>query len=245
VTACPLPRKMRCSPTINVDRFKPFRARVGSAPAPGPVSDVGQEGEHEVGLRINRREIRGVTRCLVRWRGHTSADDEWLRREELRHCQEKVAEYDAALPAGPIPRQCRRPAPLPPLLRPLRRRPSYHLRGSGWRPHQRSCRRPDGAIPLAGGWPGPRYCGGPQPDRRVLARGAVRPRIRSRIGGGALAAPRGLARPGRPMGAPPSHCALVWLPFRETTVMGLPGPGRMGRGDHGRAGGHGDLDRTI
>jgi hypothetical protein len=38
----------------------------------------------------------------VRWRGHTSvdSDDEWLRAEDfkLAHCQERVAEYDAAAP---------------------------------------------------------------------------------------------------------------------------------------------------
>jgi hypothetical protein len=34
----------------------------------------------------------------VRWRGHTSADDEWLQAEDLSHFQEKVAEYDAAAP---------------------------------------------------------------------------------------------------------------------------------------------------
>ena len=74
VTACPspnaytlaLPRKMRCSPTVNVDRLKPFHSRAGAAPAPGPVSDAGQEGEYEVKLLLNRREIRGVTRYLVR-----------------------------------------------------------------------------------------------------------------------------------------------------------------------------------
>jgi hypothetical protein len=62
------------------------------------VSYAGQEGEHEVELLLNRREIRGVTRCLVRWRGDTSADDEWLRAEDLLHCQGKVAEYDATAP---------------------------------------------------------------------------------------------------------------------------------------------------
>ncbi len=101
VTACPspnaytlaLPRRMRCSPTVNVDRLKPFFERLGMAPAPGPVFDAGQEGEHEVELLLDRRLVRCVTRYLVLWQGHTSADDEWLRAEELTHCQEKVAEY--------------------------------------------------------------------------------------------------------------------------------------------------------
>ena len=47
-------------------------------------------------LMLNCRPVRGVTRYLVRWRGHTSADDAWLLLEELAHCPEKVAEYDAA-----------------------------------------------------------------------------------------------------------------------------------------------------
>ena len=42
--------KMRCSPTVNVDSLKPFFARAGTPPALGPVSDAGQEGEHEVEL---------------------------------------------------------------------------------------------------------------------------------------------------------------------------------------------------
>ena len=75
VTACPSPKaaplaltrgKMCCSPTVNVDRLKPFFARAGTPPAPGQVSDAGQEGEHEAELLLNRRMVRGVTRWLTR-----------------------------------------------------------------------------------------------------------------------------------------------------------------------------------
>jgi hypothetical protein len=117
VTACPspnaytlaLPRTMRCSRTANVDRLKPFFERAGALPAPGPVPVAGQEAEHEVEMLLNRKlSSRGVTRYLVRWLGHTSADDSWLRLEELAHCPEKVAEYDAIAPRR---RAARRGAP--------------------------------------------------------------------------------------------------------------------------------------
>ncbi len=50
-------------------------------------------------------------------RDHTSADDEWLRAEELTHCQEKVAEYDAAAPRRPAARRAD-PAAAPAAARP-------------------------------------------------------------------------------------------------------------------------------
>ena len=72
MAACPspnaytlaLPRKMRCSPTVNVDLLKPFFERSDEQPPPGPVSDAGQAGKHEVDLLLNRRAVRGLPSTL-------------------------------------------------------------------------------------------------------------------------------------------------------------------------------------
>ena len=87
-------RSRSCSAlsAVSVDHLKPFFERAVAPPAPGPVCDPGQPGEHEVELLRNRRRVRAVTHYLVRWRGHKSADDEWLCEEELVHCRDKVAE---------------------------------------------------------------------------------------------------------------------------------------------------------
>ena len=88
-----------------------------------------------------------------------------------------------------------------------------------------------GALPLAGRGLSPRHrdSGPPHPGRRVHARGALRPHVGARVGGDALASRRGLARPGRALGAPPA-CALAWLPFSRTPVMDLPAWGGPGLG---------------
>ena len=70
----------------------------------------------EVPCAINEL-VRGVTRYLVRRRGHTSAGDSWLRLEELAHCPEKVAEYDGVAPRCRAARRAARtalPAAAPP-----------------------------------------------------------------------------------------------------------------------------------
>ena len=86
---------------------------------------------------LNRRVVLGVTRYLVRWRGQTLADDEWLRgwRTARRRWRSTTPRLLAAAPlAGLGPTPCRRllqpavaaappPAAPPPLVAPAGFRP--------------------------------------------------------------------------------------------------------------------------
>ena len=89
---------------MNVDR-KPYYARDGEPPPPGPVTDPGQEGEYEVEQLLNRKHIRGRMHYLVRWKGHAPADDSWEPVEHLTNCAERIAEYEAAAPRRPKARR--------------------------------------------------------------------------------------------------------------------------------------------
>jgi hypothetical protein len=112
-----LPRRFRCSPTVNVERLKPYYARPDKPDPPGPVADPGQAGEYFVEQLLNRKVLRGRTYYLVRWQGHDSADDSWEPAEHLAHCPERVAEYEAAAPRRPKARRAagaKHPAPSDP-----------------------------------------------------------------------------------------------------------------------------------
>jgi hypothetical protein len=77
--------------------MKPDYPRNDRQGPPGPVDDVGQEGEYVVEQRLNRRAIRGREHYLVQWQGHDPADDSWEPEEHLTYCSELVAENEAAL----------------------------------------------------------------------------------------------------------------------------------------------------
>ncbi len=106
-----LAQRTRCSPTVTADPLTPLDERADAPPAPGPVSDADatqtprdanatQEGERGAARLLDRKVKSGVTCCgavtryLVRWRGHMSADDERLRAEELVHRPEMVSECE-------------------------------------------------------------------------------------------------------------------------------------------------------
>ena len=138
-----LPRRFRCSPTVNVERLKPYHPRPDGPVPPGPVLDPGQEGEYVVEQLLNRKTLRGRTYYLVRWQGHTSADDSWEPVEHLTHCPERVAEYEAAAPRRPA---ARRHAGRGGTARPAGPDPSAPP-ASPWLRRSRRPRRPPLAVP--------------------------------------------------------------------------------------------------
>jgi hypothetical protein len=96
-----LPRRFKCSPTVNVVRLNPFYSHADRPDPPGPVGDPGQEGEHIVEQLLNCTTRRCRTYYLVRWQGHASAEDSWEPVKHLAHCPERVAKYEAAAPRRP------------------------------------------------------------------------------------------------------------------------------------------------
>ena len=66
-----LQRKIRCSPTVNVDQLKPFvtRASLRKSPVPWPVSETGQEGEHEVELLL-KSQLESWRTARKRWHNY-------------------------------------------------------------------------------------------------------------------------------------------------------------------------------
>ena len=137
-----LPPRRSTSTASSPSSREPGRHRL-----PG-LYPTGAGGRAQVGAAA--QPVRGVTRYLVRWRGHTSADDEWLLLKELAHCPEKVRSSPSPTPPGRARRRARACSS---------RSPARAVTTCGARPvllrgFVRSCdrpgpRRPAGALLLA------------------------------------------------------------------------------------------------
>ncbi len=68
-----LPKRFKCSPTVNVERLKPYYARTGRRSSPGPVADPGQEGEYEVEQILNRKTKPCVVALIIGGGGRARA----------------------------------------------------------------------------------------------------------------------------------------------------------------------------
>ena len=122
-------------------------------------------------LLRNSQLLRGAQRCLVLWQGLHVADT-WLLLDELAHCPEKVAEYDAAAHSVPQHRQRRRlravatgAGTCDPDVRLMV--PTGFRIAASWRERPSSpSRREGGTLPMASRGLGPRSRDPSQQDRR-------------------------------------------------------------------------------
>ena len=74
----PLPRRFKCSPTVNVDRLKPHNSLAARRNPPDQRPAPGLAGSQVVEQLLNRTTLRrDRTYFLVRWQGRPSADDSW------------------------------------------------------------------------------------------------------------------------------------------------------------------------
>jgi len=52
------------------------------------------EEEWEVERILNKRQVRGKDKYLVRWKGFTAESDTWEERENLKNAQETIQEFE-------------------------------------------------------------------------------------------------------------------------------------------------------
>ena len=97
-----LPRKyQRLHPTFHVSLLEPYHRRSGEDPRIIQPDLVDGEEEWEVEAILDSRRRGRTKEWLVRWKGFGPADDEWLRKENLKGCEELVQEFEETLSKRP------------------------------------------------------------------------------------------------------------------------------------------------
>jgi len=85
---------VKIHPVINVSRVRRYIGQVEGQrkKQPLPVIIEGEE-EWEVERILNKRQVRGKDKYLVRWKGFTAESDTWEGRENLKNAQEVIEEF--------------------------------------------------------------------------------------------------------------------------------------------------------
>jgi len=90
-----LPASLRIHPVVNVRRIVKYREQVeGQKKIPPPPVEVAGEKEYEVEEILDRRERRGKTKYLVKWKGYTAKENTWEGLENLKNARGKVEEFE-------------------------------------------------------------------------------------------------------------------------------------------------------
>jgi len=90
-----LPSTVKIHPVVNVSRICRYVGQVEGQKKkqPLPVIIEGEE-EWEVERILNKRQVRGKNKYLVRWKRFTAESDTWEGRENLRNAKEAIEEFE-------------------------------------------------------------------------------------------------------------------------------------------------------
>ena len=89
-----LPRTVKIHPVVNISRIRCYVGQVEGQRKEqlAPVIIEGEK-EWEVERILNKWQIKGKNKYLVRWKGFTTELDTWERKENLENAKEAVKEF--------------------------------------------------------------------------------------------------------------------------------------------------------
>jgi len=90
-----LPSTVKIHPVVNVSRVHRYMGQVEEQrkEKPQPVIIEGEE-EWEVEKIMNKRQVRGRDKYLVRWKRCMAEEDTWENKENLKNASELVEEFE-------------------------------------------------------------------------------------------------------------------------------------------------------
>ena len=85
---------MRIHPVVNVSRIVRYREPMKEQRVEKPkLVEVNRVKKQEVEKILNKREVRGVMKYLIRWKRFTVENDIWGKEEDLENAKEIIAEF--------------------------------------------------------------------------------------------------------------------------------------------------------
>ena len=86
---------MRIHPVVNVSQIVRYKKQVkGQKKEEGKLVEVERVEEWEVEKILNKKKMREVEKCLIRWKEFTAERDTWERRENLKNAEELIKEFE-------------------------------------------------------------------------------------------------------------------------------------------------------
>ena len=89
-----LPSSMRIHPVVNVSQIVRYKEQVkGQKKEEEKLVEVEGVEEWEVEKILNKKKMRELEKCLIRWKEFTAERDTWERRENLKNAEELIEEF--------------------------------------------------------------------------------------------------------------------------------------------------------